>query len=384
MIKFNKNMWQLHDALDGKIRLVGGAVRDYLAGVPIKDWDFCTPYIPDVAMEKIWECPDVTDIIKTGLAHGTFTVLFNDGERYEVTTLRMDVRCDGRHAEVAFTDNYFVDASRRDFTMNAMSYDFEGNLYDYFGGQKDLKDGVVCFVGAPADRIKEDYLRIMRWFRFSVRYGNSAINHVASMEAREAIVKNAEGLKQVSKERIWSELHRMLNEPAEKVGPALFAMQEYGVLHATGVFYTWDHASPAMFIDACNSFNTPETRLASLWQYADIKEHALDLKWSGEQLERALFVHEHFPVMRLRAKYLLAVKKAKIDWVIETLADRSQEEEIRKFAESLPKFPVKGEDVMIRTKAQGKAIGIIIDKLKEVWAMSDYTMTEKELLCLVS
>lgn len=144
-------------------RIAGGAVRDTLAGRPVADIDLATPRPPDRVMAALNAAGIRT--VPTGLAHGTVTAVAG-GRGFEITTLRRDVETDGRHAVVAFTDDWRQDAARRDFTLNALSMTPDGAVYDYFGGIADLRAGVVRFVGDPAQRIAEDYLRILRFFRF--------------------------------------------------------------------------------------------------------------------------------------------------------------------------------------------------------------------------
>ena len=147
-------------------RVVGGAVRDALAGRTVAEVDLATPRTPE-QVQKSLQAAGIR-IVPTGLDHGTVTAVAN-GRSFEVTTLRRDVETDGRHAVVVFTDDWRADAARRDFTINAMSLDRTGDLYDYFGGLGDLRAGILRFVGDPATRIAEDYLRILRYFRFYTR-----------------------------------------------------------------------------------------------------------------------------------------------------------------------------------------------------------------------
>ena len=152
------------------VRFVGGCVRDALLGRESADIDIGTPDPPERVMALLGRADIETRTVPRGIAHGTVTALAG-GNRYEITTLRRDERTDGRHAEVAFTDDWQEDASRRDFTINAMSAAPDGALHDYFGGQEDLKAGRVRFVGDPATRIAEDHLRLLRFFRFHAWYG---------------------------------------------------------------------------------------------------------------------------------------------------------------------------------------------------------------------
>ena len=148
------------DALP-RARLVGGCVRDTLVGRAVADIDLATPDPPDAIMQALARAG--LRSVPTGLKHGTVTAI-SDHRGFEVTTLRRDVTTDGRHADVVWTDDWRVDAARRDFTMNAMSMAPDGTVFDYFDGQADLGAGHVRFVGDPAARIAEDYLRILRFF----------------------------------------------------------------------------------------------------------------------------------------------------------------------------------------------------------------------------
>ncbi len=194
-------------AADGKpARFVGGCVRDALAKRPVKDIDIATPELPERAMELLRQAG--VRVIPTGLEHGTVTAILGE-HSYEVTTLRVDVETDGRHATVAFTDDWVADASRRDFTINALSATPDGDVYDYFEGIPDLAHGRVRFVGRANKRVEEDYLRILRFFRFQGHYGRPPEDDDAFAACR----KNAEKLKTLSAERIRDELLKILLSP---------------------------------------------------------------------------------------------------------------------------------------------------------------------------
>ena len=152
-------------------RVVGGAVRDTLAGLPVADIDVASPLQPEEVLRRLEKAG--VRCVPTGLSHGTVTAVTTRGP-IEITTLRHDVETDGRHAVVAFTADWQADAARRDFTINAMSMRSDGAVFDYFGGIADLRARRVRFVGDPAARITEDYLRVLRFFRFYARYGGEA------------------------------------------------------------------------------------------------------------------------------------------------------------------------------------------------------------------
>jgi len=213
-------------ALEGggaETRFVGGVVRDSLIGRQDADIDLATTLTPDMVTNRLENAGIKT--APTGLAHGTVTAIVNH-RGFEITTLRRDVSTDGRHADVAYTDDWKEDAARRDFTINAMSADRAGRVYDYFDGMKDLKAGRVRFVGAADRRVAEDYLRILRFFRFSAWYGAGEIDG----DGLEACRVGVPGLRRVSAERIRHELLRLLAAP--NPGQALGAMTATGVLKA--------------------------------------------------------------------------------------------------------------------------------------------------------
>lgn len=209
-------------APEGAARFVGGAVRDALTGEdPAGELDIATPAAPERVMELL-EAAGIR-AIPTGIEHGTVTAVIGTAH-FEITTLRRDVVTYGRRAEVAYTDDWCVDAARRDFTFNAMSLTVDGEGFDYFGGRDDLAHGRVRFVGDPAQRIDEDVLRILRFFRFCARYGRGDPDAVALT----AIGAAAEKVCALSGERVWMELRRILATPLP--APVCELMADTGVL----------------------------------------------------------------------------------------------------------------------------------------------------------
>lgn len=204
-----------------EVRFVGGCVRDALAGRAIADIDIATPDPPETAM-RLLQAAGIK-VVATGLQHGTVTAVCNH-RGFEVTTLREDVETYGRHAKVAFTDDWQADAARRDFTFNAMSLAPDRRLYDPFGGRADLAAGRVRFVGEAAARIEEDYLRILRFFRFFAHFGRPPADAEALAGCRDL----AAGLERISAERIRVELLKLLTGGA--CLEALQLMRETGVL----------------------------------------------------------------------------------------------------------------------------------------------------------
>jgi len=220
-----RGMAQLLDALgadEDLTRYVGGAVRDDLLGLPVSDVDLATRLRPDEIVERL----QVAGIkaVPTGFDHGTVTAV-SDGQPYEVTTLRRDVETYGRHATVAFTDDWREDAARRDFTINAlMAHPVSGEIFDYFGGLPDLEQRHVRFIGDPFERIAEDHLRILRFFRFHARFGRGSPDDCAL----EACTRRANDLMALSRERIADELLKLL--AVDDPSPTVEVMLERNIL----------------------------------------------------------------------------------------------------------------------------------------------------------
>jgi len=206
---------------EGDIRFVGGAVRDTLLGMTVKDIDCATRLLPEDSSRRIAAAG--FKAIPTGIAHGTITAILPSGP-VEVTTLRRDLTTDGRHAVVAFTDEWREDAARRDFTINALFADpLTGEVHDYFGGISDLDQGIVRFIGDPLQRIAEDHLRILRLFRFHARFGRGA----PDPDALSACVTRANDLMALSRERIADELLKLLG--CDDPGPTVRLMVDSGI-----------------------------------------------------------------------------------------------------------------------------------------------------------
>lgn len=203
------------------LRLVGGCVRDLLAGLPAKDIDLCTDASPDEQRE-VYRQSDIF-CVDTGLKHGTWTAVLNHIP-YEITSLRIDRNPDGRHAEVLYIRDWDLDLERRDLTINAMALDFDGTLYDPFGGQDDLRAGIVRFVGDADARLTEDYLRILRWYRFQARFGRTG----PTPETEAALMTHAPGLRGISRERVWAEMKRIIAHPR--------GYETLALMHQHGIF----------------------------------------------------------------------------------------------------------------------------------------------------
>ena len=197
---------KLQDGIpDEKIaaRFVGGCVRKYLSNDKIDDIDIATILTTDQIKEKLRDTG--LKVIDTGIKHGTVTIVLNE-HKVELTTLRRDIKTDGRHAEIEYTDDWKKDSERRDFTINAIYMDINGNIFDPQMGTVDLKNNNVKFIGNPQKRIEEDYLRIIRFIRFKIMYETTI-----ELSTSDAIKQNLDGIKKISKERILIELLKILD-----------------------------------------------------------------------------------------------------------------------------------------------------------------------------
>ncbi len=189
---------------DQQVRFVGGCVRKALSGEKIDDIDLATSLEPHEVKKKLTK--NDIKVIDTGISHGTVTAILNE-KKFEITTLRKDISTDGRHAKVNFTSNWEEDAHRRDFTINAIYADIQGRIFDPLDGISDLRAGRVKFIGSVKDRVQEDYLRILRYFRFFINYSRIEYDEATI----QSIKQNINGLNHISKERIFDELKKIVN-----------------------------------------------------------------------------------------------------------------------------------------------------------------------------
>jgi len=350
------------------IKLAGGAVRDLVLKKKPKDIDLATTATPS-EMKKILKGFRTID---TGLQHGTITVLGpKTKEEYEITTLRIDKNHDGRHAEVEWTKDFKKDASRRDLTYNSMFMDLDGTIHDFFGGMDDLKNNITRAVGDPNQRFEEDYLRILRMFRFAARY-----NHNLAEDELNAITRHAPGLKNISGERVWTEMKKILSTPnAEK---ALEPMIHTGVDQLIG-----------LDIDNFDGLKFSKEGDAILTLAAIVNKDqpsVLNKKWklSTDEHERlqnlTTLKSDSWDLSKMKEEI---VKHKRPEWIKELFADvlRIQEknpDEIENWV--IPIFPVTGQDLLDRGMKPGKELGMTLRDLKAKWIASDFKSKKEDLL----
>ncbi len=347
-------------------RLVGGVARDLLAGRPVADLDLATPEPPQAVMDRLRA--DGIKVVPTGLAHGTVTAVL-DGRPFEITTLRRDVETDGRHAVVAWTADWREDAARRDFTINAMSIDQGERLHDYFDGASDLGAGRLRFVGDAAARIAEDALRILRFFRFQARYGRGQPDPAAV-----GAIGSAVGLlRQLSAERVWTELRRLLEGPDPADVSRL--MHRLGVLDAL-LPQGGDPERLARLL-ALDAPPDPLLRLAAL-ALGDASAIALRLRLSNADADRLLtLMHGIRPYPGLNddaLRRLLADDEAASlcdrSWLAATASDDPAAWlplRLRLRALERPVFPLSGRDAVAAGLPPGPAVGGALRAVEAWW-----------------
>jgi poly(A) polymerase/tRNA nucleotidyltransferase (CCA-adding enzyme) len=362
-------------------RAVGGCVRDALAGRAVHDVDVAAPLPPAEIVRRLRDAG--LKVFETGLQHGTVTAVL-DREPVEVTALRRDVATDGRHAEVEWTTDWREDAARRDFTINAMSMAADGRLWDYFGGRADLDAGRVRFVGDAGTRLREDYLRALRFFRFWARYGRSA----PDAEAIAAIRGSVDGLRQrIAPERIWTELKRLLEAPDPIA--ALELMRATGLIGAV----LPEGADPARLARLPQETpRDPLLRLAVLLPSgADAEALARRLRLSGEERERLVVLRRieaaprpgdgalgyRFRAWRagVRAASRLVAPVEPL-WVAEAEFGGEGWAEIRARVapgDPEPEFPLLGRDLLARGVKPGPEVGATLAALRAWWLAGDCT-----------
>ncbi len=385
----------LFAALDGEsraTRIVGGAVRDALLGRDVSDADLATVFVPAEVIARAEAAGMKT--VPTGIEHGTVTVIV-DGKPFEVTTLRRDVETDGRHAVVRFTSDWEEDASRRDFTMNALYCDAVGDVLDPLGGVADLKAGRVRFVGKAEERIREDYLRILRFFRFFAWYGRGR----PDPDALKACAKLKAGLATLSAERVWAELKRLLKAPdparallwmrtteiLQKVLPESWGIDAIHRLVAAERAEGW--RPDALFrleailpphrarIDAlAERLRLSRAEAARLYAWADAPEP--DPATGNERLEQMLY-RVGTEGVRDRLRHALARELDKHN--VEAVEDLRR---LMMLAERwrAPIFPLSGKDLVAAGIEPGPAVGKRLKELEARWVESGFSLSREDLL----
>lgn len=379
---FRKNQFEL--------RIAGGAVRDLLSGKRPEDVDFATTATPE-EMKRMFQAAGIRMINNKGEKHGTITARLHN-ENFEVTTLRVDVQTDGRHAEVEFTTDWEKDAERRDLTINSMFLGLDGTLYDYFSGYEDLQNRRVQFVGSASLRIQEDYLRILRYFRFYGRVASEPEDH--DPKTLEAIRENACGLAAISGERIWVELKKLVT--GNHAAHLLELLYELDLAQYMGLPPDGNIEEMKQVWKCAHSLSPkPMTILSALFRSMDdVDKLDLRLRISKEEKTLGLFlVKQRRDLVKgqdddhLRPYTDFIIDSREVDIqskVCELLKYQGEEKLLAEMTSwSIPRFPVSGHDLRKMGITSGKEIGTILQGLRDTWKKSRYQMDKEELLSTV-
>lgn len=382
-----QRLFDLFKAEGATLRLVGGSVRDGLLNLPTSDIDLAVDRPPQWVLDLLTK--NEIKVIPTGFDHGTVTAIL-DKQPYQITTLRIDVKTFGRKAHVAFTEDWVQDAKRRDFTINAIYADKKGHLFDPVEGLADLKAHRVGFIGKASQRIKEDYLRILRFFRFSARFGHEPY----SQEGLEACETYASHLPHLARERVTDEFLKILELSAPLY--TLEAMKKTGVL--TYIFHpkNWRdfYALIPLEKEAALAPNAL-LRLASFNpSFDELRSH---LRLSKDQAQRLAFLlQRHDPITEKSYKRLAYLWGKDCTFHVGTLqtAQRiaSKETSLKEGAKflkslqsllktwSIPKFPLRGKDLLKNNVPEGERIGALLKAVENWWIDQNFTPDKKACL----
>lgn len=358
----------------GNAKIVGGCVRDILLKRKLSDFDLATPLLPEEVLSKMQK--QKVKCIPTGLKHGTVTSVLN-GHHYEITTLRKDIKTFGRRAEVEYVSSWQEDSERRDFTINAMYLGLDGTLYDFHNGRNDLKTKLVKFVGSPEKRIVEDYLRVLRYFRFIAYFG---VKHL-DLPSYKACVKLASGLKQISAERIWMEMTKILK--SAHINDALKLMHKASVLKVIGFKKFSPKALKLKYAD------DPIVNLAVLIKLAKLDPTPITTHWKLPNKDATLvkflqnspqptckWVEHEKNIYRYgKHDYLFSLKFNQI------LSGKDMPKQLiaRINACEVRTLPINGES-FLKLGYNGKVVGALLNKARNIWLDSNFKISSNDLI----
>lgn len=373
-------------------RVVGGAVRNTLLGHAVPDVDIATTAAPDKVMRRARDAG--LKAIGTGFDHGTVTVV-SGGVPYEITTLREDVETFGRQARVVFGRDWTRDAERRDFTLNALYADRNGRLHDPLGGLADCLARRIRFIGDPDTRIREDYLRILRFFRIYAAYGAGEVD----AEGLGACLRQRDGLRHLSAERIGHEMRRLLQAPL--AAPALRMMNDSGLweIATGGLARIEDYAALRGLSPVADEVSDPELGLVVLTGFVreDLDRICDRLRLSNAERNRMRTAWAAMKLIRhagalpdARALIYEFGRKGAVDgllgrWACLKAQGQAPDQALRELLAGVrsapqPEFPVKGADLIGAGHAPGPLLGELLQRLENEWRESGFTLTKADLL----
>ena len=375
---------------EAEVRYVGGCIRKILNNEKVEDIDLATNIEPIKVKSALQK--NGINFYETGMTHGTITASI-ENEKYEITSLRSDVSTDGRHAKVEFTNNWLQDAERRDFTINSIYSDINGNLFDPFDGKKDLEEGKVIFVGDAEKRIKEDYLRILRYIRFFSNY--SKLNH--DLELKRVIKKNINGISKVSSERLLDEFKKIFKSNGIKK----LCENDFSLEVISLIFPQFKNLEVLKNLNNFGKNNLKNIDFCFLLSLLIIDEtdnsdyffykFNISKKYQKRILTIKDFFYKNKENQKINTQNLWKVfykygKESLKDILnyklfISKKADKKIIDYLKFFDEkSIPVFPIKGEDLMKKFDIpQGKKVGENLKLVEDYWINNNFKISDKEL-----
>ena len=373
---------------------VGGCVRNFLNDENIDDIDIASIFSPEELKEKFKDSE--FKIIDTGIDHGSVTVIINKS-KFEITTLRKDVKTDGRHAEVLFTDNWQQDSERRDLTINAIYMDRRGQIYDPQNGRRDLRKKEIKFIGEPTSRIEEDYLRIIRFVRFSIHYSCKQ----SEPKIIEAIKLDLNGIKKLSKERILSELYKIFklkninnifeNKEIKNIFSIIFPEFKYlnriekfhYLLKTNTITQTPEEFFSVLLIDEkdnfeyfCHKYNISNKLKKDLSFIAiNYIKFKVEKNYLKQDLKKNIYKLGKNKIKKLITFIYCSEKKFSFILLRKIFADVDNME--------VPNFPYTGEYVMNHGLEDGKKIGFALEELEKKWIENNFNLKTQEAASIV-
>jgi len=375
---------------EAELRFVGGCVRKLINNEVVDDIDLSTNLTPENVIEILKK--NNINYYETGIEHGTITAVINK-KSFEITSLRKDVKTDGRHAQVVYTKNWLEDASRRDFTINAIYSDIDGNLFDPFNGKKDLYDGSIEFIGDPAIRLKEDYLRILRYIRFFLKYSKNQHNK----SIIKIIKQNLSGLKQVSTDRQLQELKKIISIESfnkinsDKISKELFLLIFPELKHTSKInkldnlgynilkeknfafilsLFLIDKSDDCEYFIYKYNLSNKEKDKINLLNYIFSEEPKKDF-FSKENLSKILIKNGKENLIDILDYKILSTKKNK-DYLIDLK---------KYFIEfQIPVMPIKAKDLMEKFDLkEGRLLGSILKEIEEQWLKNNFKISNNQI-----
>ena len=375
---------------ESEIRYVGGCIRKIIKEEVVDDIDLATNLNPQ----------QVCDILKkgninfyeTGIEHGTITAVI-DNYNFEITSLREDIETDGRHAKVKFSTDWKKDASRRDFTINAIYADVEGNLFDPFNGKEDLEKGIVKFIGDPELRIKEDYLRILRYFRFYLRYSN----YKHEFETSRLLKKNIVGISNLSKERLLDELKKFFKSNIlTKLSKDKFSLELFEIIfpqfknfklfsNPNSFAKTKIEESDFIFLLSVLIIDKTDNADYFIYKFNISKKDQKRLKIIDDFYKDKI-TSKSFLENNLNKIFYYKGKEAVIDILsFKIFTSRKIDQNILKIikqfqSKDLPTMPVGAKFLMEKYQIQeGKSLGAKLKNIEEEWVDNNFKLSEKQI-----